>query len=293
MVVNVENPVELPDMMPQAHETPAVPAEHESLAVPESHDSLVAPPAEADAADPEVMSDREVLLQMLLDPADYAYVKEHKLDELFLDDKETGQDGLRHILVGELSGDARIPKGFHHRPSADKLSLEDDEGNLLTRVEQVIDNKGNPTERPPMAPYMAHVAVDGKEKEVLRRVSKEESEITRSINSMFPDEYDALMVMRSIDQAMKNSDPAKDRIVTLRNGRTYYNLTGTVPMIDGKSEMAINVSVDYDTLKVVTAFPALKLSDTMQLTEKEVAHHTTYGLASAAGNVAVKAGESL
>ena len=55
--------------------------------------------------------------------------------------------------------------------------------------------------------------------------------------------------------------------------------------------MAVRVILDYETVSVVTAYPLMKQSDTMKLTEEQVTHHATYGLASAAGRTAVGAGK--
>jgi hypothetical protein len=80
---------------------------------------------------------------MLLNEDEYKEAKESGLDTLFHHDDEKGYDSLRHILCGELSGEQRIPKGFHHVPSAKKMSLEDGYGNLLTRIARVVDTTGS------------------------------------------------------------------------------------------------------------------------------------------------------
>jgi hypothetical protein len=243
---------------------------------------------ETQDTDAEIMTDREVLLQMLLNEDEYKEAKEGGLDQLFHHDDESGKDSLRHILCGELSGDQRIPKGFHHVPSANKMSLEDGYGNLLTRIERVVDSAGNEIERPSGLPYSAEVVVDGKEKETLRRskTRRAETELVRSISTMFPDEMSPLEIMKSINTAIHNADPAHDKVAKIPNGRAYYNLVGTVPLDEGNYNMGVCVSMDLETMTVVTAFPSMRHSGTIPRTEGLIAPSQPE-VASAAGGIAL------
>ncbi len=237
---------------------------------------------------PEVgLSDREVLLQTVLSPADYQFVKDTKLDELFAYDKETGKDGLRHILAGEVIGEQRIPKGFHHRGSGAEVSVpEPKTGEPSTQVVEIVDNEGKTANRPLMEPYLAKIKVDGQDKmaSVYNR-STGERNLVPGHSTMFPDEYDALMIMRTVSKAIENADPALDN-VRKQNGKWYYTLTGKVPLIDGKSEMAVKVVLNED-FKVTTAYPSMAHSERMNLTPEQATHHATYGLATATGSLAL------
>ena len=246
------------------------------------------PTTELQDTDVEKVTDREVLLQMLLNEDEYKQAKESGLDTLFHHDDDLGKDSLRHILCGELSGDQRIPKGFHHVPSAQKMSLEDGYGNLLTRVERVVDAAGNEIERQPGIPYNAEVVVDGKEKETLRRskTNRTQTELVRSRSTMFPDEMSPLEIMQSINTAINNADPAHDKIIKLPNGSAYYNLIGTVPLDEGKYSMGVCVSMNLETMTVVTAFPSMQHSGTIPRAEG-LAAPSQPEVASAAGGIAL------
>lgn len=240
------------------------------------------------------MGEREALLRTALSPLDYEEVKATKLDELFHIDTETGADGLRHILTGELSGATRMPSGYHSREGS-KHSLPDENGEPLTRVEKIVDENGNTIERPLWEPYRAEILVDGQKKMALKFNKKTgQREVTSASHSMFPDEYSAFMVMRTVKLARENADPALDTFQKTRSGGWYYVTTGNVPMIDGKTNMTVKVITDFDTMKVITAYPVMKTSERMNLTsEDEVMHHATYGIAPATGKVALRAPEGV
>lgn len=217
-----------------------------------------------------VIASREELLHDLLSPADYAHVKETGLDKLFQLDPETGRDALRHIFKGELIGERRTPSGHHHRDQTEKA-------NPLTSIDEVVDRAGNPIPRPLMEPYRAFVTVDGQEKaRNLFNKATGKMESVRGMNSMWPDEYDPYMIMNTIKRVVENSDEKQD-VIQKKGDKWYYNLIGKVPLIDGTSEMAVKVHLDFDTMTVITAYPLPNQTDNLNLTPEQADHHARYG----------------
>jgi hypothetical protein len=137
-------------------------------------------------------------------------------------------------------------------------------------------------------PYSAEVVVDGKEKETLRRskVNRAQTELVRSVSTMFPDEMSPLEIMKSISIAIHNANPAHDKIIKLPNGSAYYNLIGTVPLNQGNYNMGVCVSMDLETMTVVTAFPSMKHSGTIPRAEGSAAPSQPE-VATAAGGIAL------
>lgn len=258
---------------------------------------LVSPQAES-PPQPEVFSDalteeRKATLRLLLPEADCEYVIDEyaadpansKLLGRFYYDEATGRDALVHILGGEIKvskDGAMVPKGFHHRASGEALwgheRKADGEVVPLTRVDQVVNAEGAPAERQRMEPYVAHVAVNGQVKTMLRKTSKpRRTVIETGKSSMFPDEYDALTVMKAISIAYDNTDATKDKLQQVPGFAPLIMKEGTVPMIDGKTPMTIRMFIDQASQKIVAAMPLLKGQQSMNLSENDMWHYLTYG----------------
>jgi hypothetical protein len=234
------------------------------------------PTAELVAAIPP---EREAQLRRLLDDpygpeygyGNYEYALESGLVDLFYYDQESGEDGLVHVLSGVVRhgpNGAMAPEGFHHEPSAPYGSTEPDKTKVdRTHLEGLRSDKRRFYQEYPFEPYMAHVDIGGARK-VSAQVDDKTGQtiIVETKNNMFPKEYDALAVLQAIRLAWENQDEASKKVQP--NGKVV--VIGYAPMIDGESLMKIRLVLDPVTHKIKSAYPTVKLSGVMRLSEQAV-----------------------
>lgn len=226
----------------------------------------------------ELQARREAVMHNLLIPSDFLFAERTGLMNQFYIDPVTGEDGLLHMLSGsEATGpDGSIVYGGYHLESASQDSN-------LTRVNtnhpEVNSRKHrNRFVRFPFEPYQAHTIIGGYEKSTLHLdLNTGEYSVVPSKSQMFPEQYDALAVIRSVIQARDNRNRFNDKIVPgTMNPNTYsiVNDEATTIMLDGKTPMKIRLILDASTQKIISAYPlANRVSEMMKLTPEEVQRH--------------------
>lgn len=205
----------------------------------------------------ELPRSREEVLRQLLG-TDYEFALESGLLDIFETAEESDRgDALLHILVGDTLAEdesgGRIPQGFHHEPSARVIGRN-------TRAEHelvdALNEKGRKThEIREFEPWKARgITVDGVRKfRVDKHTETGEVELKPSNNSMYPNEYDALTVIQSINAAYKSATPTGREPL---DGKV--EMIGYAPMVDGAARMPIRLIVNQETGKVITAIPVVK-----------------------------------
>lgn len=221
---------------------------------------------------------RDEALKALLDPSpngepmdhhpNYEFAKDSGLLDIFYFDPETGEDGLRHILEGDVrhgENGAREVAGYHHEPSAQGPdTFVDYEALSKKNSRGMRDYK-----RFPFSPYNAPVVIKGYAKSVLQRREDGSFEEITSKSSMFPEEYDALAVMQAARIALETRDTRNDE----KADKNLIVSEGFAPMLDGEHHMKLKLWLDADTGQLVTAFPIVKRSTSPSLTKEEINQH--------------------
>jgi hypothetical protein len=211
---------------------------------------------------------RETALRNLL-PYDYDDAKQSGLIDLFYHDEHT--DGLLHTLAGGMrtgeSGDGFVSEGYHHEPSGEQHwphVKTGDDSMPATYVDRSHLESANSNERAkyrefPLEPYQAQVVINGVKKAAIHR-HEQTGELSRvaAKNTMFPKEYDAYMVLRAIQDAYNNHDPAAEVLSEDATGAPVLVFTGQAPLLDGKSSMPIRIVADAESRKIKTAIPIAK-----------------------------------
>jgi len=229
---------------------------------------------------------RDAALRQLLG-TDYDYAHQSGLINMFYYDPESGQDGLMHVLGGEYfikPDGTRIPRGFHHEPSAKVAWVYDANGKRIEQPNTYVDRnhvkEGNKQTRrtfaeAPYAPYKARVVIDGVRKMTVDRDPKTgEQIVVETNNGMFPKEYDALAVMQAVRAAAVTRDQTQDE---LDETGSVIIANGEAPLLDGKTNMNIHLILDAATGKVVSAYPLVK-PRAMKLSRDEVKQNLGVGV---------------
>lgn len=220
-----------------------------------------------------VMSLRDQKLQELLG-TDYEFAQDEGLIDIFRYDPETGEDGLMHLLAGNVEASPEgklIAMGYHHGPSPAILQA----AGLGGGDTRVLDIDTTPMgwkerrnyQRDPYEAYRAPVEIAGLPK---LTVSRNGSELKPVDNSMYPDEYDPLTVLRIVKFAHDNRDVSQDTIVERPGGFRIVN-NATAPMLDGEHQMKIRLVMD-ESGKIITAIPNQR-TNIMKLTRTDVKQH--------------------
>ena len=210
--------------------------------------SLIAP---VEVTATPIPTEREAWLHEMLG-TDYEHAEELGLVDQFVYNPETGSDALRHILSGEVirKQDGTITvAGFHHEPSAGPDTYVD-RSHLEGRVNN--PSKSRTSGGRPFEPYNAIPVIGGRPKQKLN-IDKESGEVSLApaISSMFPKEYDALAVIKTVVGARDTRDKTKDVITQSGNIRTE----GHWLMIDGSTLMKVKLVLQPGTEKIITAMP--------------------------------------
>jgi len=246
--------------------------------------TLPTPPAEAMTGH----TDRDAVIRELL-PYDYDFAKEKGLIDMFYYDPNTGEDGLMHTLGGNLRTaptGAFVAEGFHHEPSAEAVwpTVTTKNGaQLVTRVDRSHLETANSQERAkyrefPLEPYQGQVVING-----LRKMAAHRDEVTGETklvpakNTMFPSEYDALVVMQSVKSAYETRDRTKEIRSKNVDGKDVIVAQGNATLLDGKSQMPIRLILDAETEKVMSAIPVTKRKPGIMKLTKEAADQLIYG----------------
>lgn len=225
-------------------------------------------------------NEREAKLRDLL-VTDYEHAKETGLIDAFYYDPVTGEDAIMHILAGDSRQDDNgnsVYEGFHHEPTGEMIWGQDPEtGEPQTRVDrEAVSSSPSQKRRKyrefPFEPYLGKVDINGVPK---LRVGepKKEGGLDRIDNSMFPKEYDALAVMKSIKQALDSRDKSKDETSDKNERPTLINKHAFAPMLDGESSYQVLLVIDEETGKVVTAMPTPKSVGIMRLSREAIRRH--------------------
>lgn len=225
---------------------------------------------------------RDTAIKALL-ATDYDYAKDNGLIDMFYVNPDTGQDGLMHVFLGnvtETAEGAKIIEGFHHEPAPRLVSRQPitEIGSYVDRTHLIDANHDKRViyKEHPYLPYTGKVFVRGARKlkafDTLAKASIDNTPIKLDDidvkNGMFPKEYDPLTVMKLIKQAVSERDKTEDK-VSPRNPDVITNTSHT-PLIVGNVKYPIRLVLDKATEKVITAFPdhlkpsalqRLKLSD--------------------------------
>lgn len=233
----------------------------------------------------ENQAQREAVLHQLLG-VDYEQARDEGLIDQFYYDPRTGEDGLMHVLGGDVTKheEAELPGGFHHEPSASVVWPVEEGKPARTYVnrEHVADliarraSETDPKTKKrlqtrisdfrefPFEPYHGRVVIDDKKKLTLRHdeATGEKTKVIEPNNGMFPKEYDPFTVLKAIKTAHDSRDSAGDEII-IDNGLVVGE--GTAPMLNSENKMRIRLLLDPETDKIISAFPivrpgAMKLS---------------------------------
>ncbi len=248
-------------------------------------------PALADLRHPAVQAMRALhhsdVLRDLLDPVtdidgkrygygNYEHAVEDGLLDAFYYDPETGDDAIVHILQGDIRqrNGAQEIAGFHHEASS-----RSDDTHAETDLGAVRSNKRAEFIRRPFEPYSVNqVAIRGFAKVVLSR-DKVTGKVTQenSKSSMFPEEYDALSVLKTIHSAREEAlgwaaDNPDEEVFKDGRDNTLVGI-GYATMLDGKTMLPIRLILDKKTQKIKTAIPMTKRGGRMNLTSGQINRH--------------------
>lgn len=238
---------------------------------------------------------REAALRQLLPGTDYDDAVRLGLVDMFEYNPDTGADGLIHTLAGVITpgkDGAFVLEGFHHEESGamhwGTVATPDGGARPITRVETEhlegeSPGKRRRFERFPAEPYLGRVAIGDRPKYTFDDPKKGgEGKLVRTNNSMYPQAYDGFAVLRAIGQAYDKRDRSQDRPGISQKDEAVLVNDSSVPMIDGETPMPIRLIMDPETGKIKTAVPIIRGNKpgAMKLTEEQLLHHMTYGLAS-------------
>ncbi|HEY1835370.1 MAG TPA: hypothetical protein VGG13_00950 [Candidatus Saccharimonadales bacterium] len=233
-------------------------------------------PAETANVPPE----RERSLRLLLD-GPYAPMRygnyEHAINSGLVDTfyYDTGYDGVEHILSGNIMhGDdnEQVVGGFHHEPSGAFVPA-DTAPSSVDRTH--LDGANKSTRRTfreyPFEPYRARATVRGHRKFSGNQYPNT-GETTRveANNSMFPKEYDSLMVLQAVRIAYETRDHSKDQV---RDDGLAILAEGAVPMADNQTPMKIRLVIEIKTGKVAAAYPETIKGGSMRLEEDDIKNY--------------------
>jgi hypothetical protein len=250
-------------------------------------DQMYVPPPVVEQAQPrtpELTPEREALLQQMLG-TDYDYAKQSGLIDVFDYDPATNQDGLLHILTGDMeetAGGVPIPSGFHHEPSAQAggsvVSGEVPSAQVdRSHLEDANSEHRKKYRERPAEPYLAQVAIGGQPKMEFVKNAEGTMQAVRAKSAMYPQEYDALAVMQSVRQARDTSEGLNGRVSVNARGETVIITNGTAKMIDGVTDMPIRLVLNPKNMRVKSAYPIVKgKTGLMNLTEDQMMAHATY-----------------
>jgi hypothetical protein len=230
----------------------------------------------------EIADGREAALRRLL-PYDYDYAKDNGLIDMFYYDPDTGEDGLMHTLAGQTvvnKDGAHVSQGFHHEPSAEYIwpELVDNEGQtrVSTRVERdhlntMSADKRRQFKQYPYEPYKAQVVINGLRKMTIMTDPKTgKRTLTWARTTMYPHEYDALVVMQAVRMAYEGRNTENDELTEDENGQAALVNVGQAVLIDGKTPMNIRLIMDPATHKIKTAIPTMpNKPGVMKLTQEQ------------------------
>jgi hypothetical protein len=250
-------------------------------------ETLVLPPPvltspQLTAEIPTGVDERESTLRRLLDGpyetqnyGNYEYARDSGLIDMFYYDPATGQDGLVHVLSGNIVRDdeATTAEGYHHEPSGAFAPLTQPASYVDRSHIETLNAKGRAEfTRRPFEPYKAKALVAGIMKTSVQVNDKTGAkELVVAKSGMFPQEYDALGVMQAVRIALSN------RTVTQGSKSPGIIVAeGTAPMIDGETPMNIRLVLDEKTDKVLSAWPLIKKAGAMKLEPSDVQRYV-YG----------------
>lgn len=234
-------------------------------------------PAEATLLESRAAVREEKVRQLL--GTDYEYARDSGLLDIFHYDPETGEDGLMHVLSGEVvqSPDGFIvARGFHHEPSArlmqEGLDIREEHKtkDITPPVDELPSKLRRDFRRGDFEPYKAYVQIKGRKKLDLASLERGDDDPHLSASGMFPEEYDPLTVLQTIKIARDNRDITKDKIGHLPHHRRIGNYEARAPLLnadptksmdeilaDPRTSMKIRLIMDKEG-KIISAYPAQK-----------------------------------
>jgi hypothetical protein len=219
----------------------------------------------------------ELLARILPNKYDRVYAKDSGLLDMFYYNPETGEDGLAHMLAGDITvaeNGAFLAQGFHHELSG--IAAWPDATTYVDRSHLADRNaKGRqPYAEAPFNPYGGQVVVSGLAKYAIHRDPQTgEKRLQPARNAMYPYEYDALAVMQAVRIARESRDKSEDRLALNPQGQKVLISEGSAPLIDGTTPMRVRLVLDPETEKVMTAIPVLPSSPAMRLTPSDIDRH--------------------
>ncbi|MES2971742.1 MAG: hypothetical protein V4702_05470 [Patescibacteria group bacterium] len=200
------------------------------------------------------------------------HAHETGLVDAFFYDETSGEDGLLHVLSGEMVAGpdgASLPMGFHHEPSAIDSRTFVDRQHLELEVSS-SDHRRRYREFP-YEPYPAHVVIEGLRKVRVATADDGTKEIAPAKSHMFPKEYDPLAVMKTVVAARDNRDTSTD---VLDPENQVIVARGSAIVLDGQTKMDIGLILEPASGKIRSAFPAnRKESGLMALDKEQVLGH--------------------
>jgi hypothetical protein len=203
---------------------------------------------------------------------DLDYLKESGSFDIFDNDKDSATGALKHILIGDDVG------GFHSTAAVQLLGLNHPSRREKTMVDKAhLLNKNAKKRRDyrefPFEPYSARVIIGGMRKLMAQRPDNSGSS-KEVVNGMFPNEYDPVAIVRTINMAYKNVDSAYDKTILLSDGsEAVLNDSGTSLLLDGETKVNIVMILDKTTRKVITAYPKNKHNPFMDLDKQQIDQH--------------------
>lgn len=203
---------------------------------------------------------------------DLDYLKDSGSFDIFDNDKDSGISALKHILIGDEAG------GFHSTASVQLLGL-----NHPSRLEKTMVDKShlagkNAKKRRdyrefPFEPYSAHVIIGGMRKLMAQRPDSSGNS-KEVVNGMYPNEYDPVAIVRTINVAYKNIDTSCDKTILLSDGsEAILNDSGTSLLLDGETTVNIVMILSKTTRKVISAYPKNKHTPFMDLDKQQIDRH--------------------
>lgn len=201
----------------------------------------------------DLISQREAWLHSILG-TDYEHAVDLKLIEQFDYHPENSQDALKHVLAGDVfdGGNGRVlASGFHHEPSAQDGTYVD---RAHLKAEGVTSKSRQKYAEKPFEPYRAKTTILGSEKNRLVASPDGILQVAPEQSSMFPKEYDALAVIKTIVGARDARDKTKD--VLQPNGTIAAE--GYWTMVDDHTMMRLNIILDPQNERIITAMPRVR-----------------------------------
>jgi hypothetical protein len=253
---------------------------------------MLSPPHALSVHETAIPAAREASLRQLLPGTDYDDAVRLGVVDMFEYNPETGEDGLVHTLAGIITpgeDGAYVLEGFHHEESGNQhWGRVPGDSRYATRVETEHletepGSKRRRYERFPAEPYLGQVAIGDRPKYTFVDDPKGGGKkLVRTNNTMYPQAYDGMAVLRTIQVAYEGRDPRQDQPAVSQKGEPVLVNTSSAPMIDGKTPMEIRLVMNAETGRIKTAVPIIRGSKpgAMKLTDDELRQHMTYGLAS-------------